>query len=71
MAGSYPAAVLGIVPIDDDSGELLLTYLDGDRQGIKKKLAEMLKQRKTIGLNRVSWWGNRGVQIEIKDQFDF
>ncbi len=55
----------------DDSGDLLLTYLDGDRQGIKKKLAEMLKQRKKIGLNRVSWWGNRGVQIEIKDQFDF
>jgi hypothetical protein len=39
----------------DDSGDLLLTYLDGDRQGIKKKLAEMLKQRKKIGLNRVSW----------------
>ena len=55
----------------DDSGDLLLTYLDGDRQGIKKKLAEMLKQRKEIGLNRVSWWGNRGVQLEIKDQFDF
>jgi hypothetical protein len=49
----------------------LLTYLGGDRQGIKKKLAEMLKQRKKIGLNRVSWWGNRGIQIEIKDQFDF
>ncbi len=55
----------------DDSGDLLLTYLDGDRQGVKKKLAEMLKQRKKIGLNRVSWWGNRGVQIKIKDQFDF
>ncbi len=34
-------------------------------------IAEMLKQRKKIGLNRVSWWANRGVQIEIKDQFDF
>ncbi len=55
----------------DDSGDLLLTYLDGDRHGIKKKLAKMLRQRKNIGLNRVSWWGNRGVQVEVKDQFDF
>ena len=54
-----------------DSGDFLLTYLDGDRHGIKKKLAKMLKQRKDIGLNQVSWWGNRGVQVEVKDQFDF
>jgi len=55
----------------DDSGDFLLTYLDGDRHGIKKKLAKMLNQRKNIGLNQVSWWGNRGVQVEVKDQFDF
>jgi hypothetical protein len=55
----------------DDSGDFLLTYLEGDRHGIKKKLAKMLKQRKNIGLNQVSWWGNRGVQVEVKDQFDF
>ena len=54
-----------------DSGDFQLTYLDGDRHGIKKKLAKMLKQRKDIGLNQVSWWGNRGVQVEVKDQFDF
>jgi hypothetical protein len=23
------------------------------------------------GLNRVSWWGNRGVQVEIKNQYGF
>ncbi len=55
----------------DDSGDLLLTYLDGDRHGIKKKLAKMFKQRKDAGLNQVSWWGNRGVQIEIKNQYEF
>jgi len=55
----------------DDSGDLLLTYLDGDRQGVKKRVAQLLKQRKDAGLNRVSWWGNRGVQIQIKDQYDF
>lgn len=55
----------------DDSGDLLLTYLDGDRNGIKNRLADLFKKRKDAGLNRVSWWGNRGVQIRVKDQFEF
>jgi len=55
----------------DDSGDFLLTYLDGDRLGIKKRVANVLKQRKEAGLNQVSWWGNRGVQIEIKNQYEF
>lgn len=55
----------------DESGDLLLTYLDGDRHGIKNKLADLFKKRKHAGLNRVSWWGNRGVQIQVKDQFNF
>jgi hypothetical protein len=54
-----------------DSGDLLLTYLDGDRHGIKKRLAEMFKRRKDMALNQVSWWGYRGVQIEVKNQYDF
>jgi hypothetical protein len=55
----------------DDSGDFLITYLDGDRNSIKKRLAEMLKKRKKLGLNNVSWWGYRGVQIEVKNQYDF
>jgi len=55
----------------NDSGDFLITYLDGDSHGIKRRLANLLKQRKEIGLNAVSWWGNRAVQIEIKNQFDF
>ena len=55
----------------DDSGDFLITYLDGDRRGIKKRLAEMLKKRKMAGLNKVSWWRYRGVQIEVKNQYDF
>ena len=55
----------------NDSGDFVITYLDGDRHGIKKRLAKMSEQRKNAGLNRVSWWGNRGVQIEIKNQYDF
>ncbi len=55
----------------DDSGDLLLTYLDGDRHNIKSIVAQKLQQRKKTGLNQVSWWGGRGVQIEIKNQYDF
>ena len=55
----------------DKSGDLLLTYLDADRHGIKNKLADLFKKRKDAGLNKVSWWRNRGVQIQVKDQFDF
>jgi len=55
----------------DDCGDLVLTYLDGDRHGIKKRVAKLMKQRKDADLNRVSWWGNRGIQIQIKNQYDF
>ncbi|EFK09362.1 conserved hypothetical protein, partial [delta proteobacterium NaphS2] len=53
----------------DDSGDLLLTFLDGDRYGVKKQLAKRMEQRKNAGLNRVSWWGGIGVQIEVKNQY--
>jgi hypothetical protein len=42
----------------DDSGDLPITYLDGDPQEIKKRLAELLAKRKETGVNRVAWWGN-------------
>ncbi len=53
-----------------DSGDLLLTFLDGDRYGIKTELAKRMEQRKKAGLNKVSWWGDIGVRIEIKDQYE-
>jgi hypothetical protein len=40
----------------DESGDSLLSYSDGNPHGIKKKLAEVFKQRKYAGLNQVSWW---------------
>ncbi len=55
----------------NEFGDLLITYLDGDRHGIKKRLKDILEKRKEAGLNKVSWWGNRGVQIAIKNQYDF
>jgi hypothetical protein len=55
----------------DESGDLLLTYLDGDPSGIKTHLKEMLEKRTKSGLNKVSWWGNRGVKIRIEDRYNF
>jgi len=55
----------------NDAGDFVLTYLDGDKHGIKQRLAKLLLQGKDDGFNAVSWWGNRGVQIEVTDQFDF
>jgi transcriptional regulator with XRE-family HTH domain len=52
-----------------ESGDLLLTYLDGDPMGIKRHLATVLDKRKEVCLNRVSWWGNRGVRVAVRDQF--
>ncbi|MBT9439796.1 MAG: hypothetical protein GAS50_11490 [Desulfobacterales bacterium] len=47
-----------------------MTFLDGDRYGIKTELAKRMEQRKKAGLNKVSWWGDIGVRIEIKDQYE-
>ena len=55
----------------DDTGDLLLTYLDGDPTGIKANMREMLERRREAGLNQVSWWGNRGVRIRIEDRYGF
>ena len=52
-----------------ESGDLLLTYLDGDDSfGVKTQLNRLLQERTEIGVNKVPWWGNRGVQIQIVDQ---
>jgi hypothetical protein len=50
---------------------LLITFLDGDRQGIKKRLVELLFSRKEAGLNKVSWWGNRSNLVQVTDQYAF
>ena len=53
-----------------ESGDLLLTFLDGDRYGIKAELAKRMDQRKKAGLNKVPWWGDIGVRIAVKDQYE-
>jgi hypothetical protein len=54
----------------NENRDLQLTYLDGDPMGIKSNLKKMLDQRKSSGLNSVSWWGGRSIVINIEDRFD-
>ncbi len=55
----------------DDTGDLLLTYLDGDPTGVKANMRDMLERRREAELNRVSWWGGRGVSIRIENRYGF
>jgi len=51
---------------------LFITNISGFANSILKALlSKMLSQRKEMGLNNVLWWGDRGVQIEIQNQYDF
>jgi len=34
-------------------------------------MRDMLERRREAGLNRVSWWGGRGVRIRIEDHYEF
>ena len=54
----------------NNSGNLQITYLDGDPLGIKHHLKSVLQNRLDLGLNRVSWWDNIGVEINIEDEFN-
>jgi len=54
-----------------ESGNLLITYQNGDPNGLLKNLAAMFEKREATNLNHVSWWGGRGVKIEIEDRFSF
>ena len=54
-----------------ESGDLLVTYLNGDPNGFLKNLVVMFEKRKAAGLNYVSWWGRRGVRIKVEDRFAF
>ena len=52
----------------DDSGDILVTYLDGDTNGIKEKLKSMFERLNETDGWRVSWWNNRAVRVNIKNQ---
>ena len=52
----------------DDSGDLLVTYLDGDANGIKRRLKSMFERLNELDHWRVPWWNNRAIRISVEDQ---
>ncbi len=52
----------------DDSGDLLITYLDGDAHGIKKRLMSMFERLYELDNWRVPWWNNRAIRVNVEDQ---
>lgn len=55
----------------DDTGNLLITYLDGDAYGIKKRLKSMFERLYQFNYWRVPWWKNRSIRVNIDDQVVF
>jgi len=52
----------------DDSGDLFITYLDGDAHGIKRRLKSMFERLYELDNWRVPWWNNRAIRINVEDQ---
>lgn len=52
----------------DDSEDLLITYLDGDVQGIKKRLKSMFNRLNELENWQVPWWNNRSIRINVENQ---
>lgn len=49
--------------------ELELTFLDVGCGDLQSALLRLLERRTERGLNRVAWWGGRGLRVEFADQY--
>ena len=49
--------------------DLELTYLDMSRGELQSALEGLLTRRTKRGLNRVAWWGGRGLRVNFVNQF--
>ncbi len=52
----------------DDSGDLLITYPDGEANGINKRLKHMFERLNELDHWRVPWWNNRAIRFNVEDQ---
>lgn len=53
----------------DSKGNFILTLLDTNGNDLEKRVASMLDRRMSQGLNKVLWWGNRGLILRFNDQY--
>jgi hypothetical protein len=48
----------------------ILTILDSAGNELEKRVAAMLAERMERGKNKVLWWGNRGLVLRFKNQYE-
>jgi hypothetical protein len=53
----------------DSKDNFILKLLDTKGNELEKRVAKMLEERMSKGLNKVLWWGNRGIILRFDDQF--
>jgi hypothetical protein len=53
----------------DANGNFILTLLDTNGNELERRVAKMLEERMAKGLNKVLWWGNRGILLRFDDQY--
>ena len=47
----------------------ILKLLDTNGNDLERRVATMLDERMDQGLNKVLWWGNRGLMLRFDDQY--
>jgi transposase len=50
-------------------GTFILTLLDTNGNDLENRVAKMFDERLSQGLNKVLWWGNRGLKLRFDDQY--
>lgn len=53
----------------DANENFILTLLDTNGNELERRVAKMLEERMAKGLNKVLWWGNRGILLRFEDQY--
>lgn len=51
------------------SNDLELTFMDTGRGELQSAIENLLARRTERGLNRVTWWGGRGLRVNFVDQY--
>jgi transposase-like protein len=53
----------------DSDGNLVVTILDSNGDGLEQQAVAMLSERMAQGKNKVLWWGNRGIVLRFENQY--
>ncbi len=53
----------------NSEGTFIVTLLDTDGNELERRVAWMLEERMRRGLNKVLWWGNRGIVLRFRNQY--